>query len=79
MKQKGAALPFYQIDPIPPTEPTQWLQNNQLYHSDMNGALGVPGSDIEDVNLADDRQKQAWIYLHYQEHFTAEQRLGISS
>jgi hypothetical protein len=79
MAKNGVILPIYPIDPFPPTAPIQWLESNQQYHTDMNGILGLPGSDLEDVNLTEERQLQPWTYLHFLEHQTAENFLGISS
>ena len=73
----GAALPEYQLDPIPPNDLPNWLERNQNAHNDMNSVIGAQSSDLFDINLADERQRAAWVYLHFLEHQTAEQRLGI--
>jgi hypothetical protein len=75
----GPALADYQIDPIPPQAMPQWLQDNQQLHIDMNSALGQQSSDLQDVDLSDERQLIAWIAIHYQEHFDAEVAAGVSS
>ena len=75
--QNGTALAEYQLDPIPANDVPGWLQRNQEAHNDMNGVLGVQSSDLLEIDLTDERQKQAWVYLHFLEHQTAEQRLGI--
>lgn len=77
--QFNVALPDYVLDPIPLNQPLFFLENNQQAHTDFDGILGVQSSDLEDVNLSDERQLQAWIYLHYLEHQTAENTLGIAS
>ena len=69
----------YLIDPIYEDDFPGFLQRNAQYHTEMNLALGSQGADIQDVDLHDEAQKVAWIYLHWQEHQTAEQRLGIGS
>lgn len=79
-KKFSVFLPDYQIDPFPfDVAPKQWLQNNQQYHTDMNSLLNTPGSDLEEVNLDNPRELEAWIYLHWQEHNVAENKLGIGS
>lgn len=78
-QQLKVNLPEYLLEPIPLHEPKIFLQRNASAHTDMNGALGTQGSDILDVNLTEQRELQAWIYLHYLEHLTAEQRLNVAS
>lgn len=76
---QAVLLPDFILDPIDLEEPKLFIEANQLAHSSMNNALLLPGSDLEQVDLDDQRQLQAWIFLHYQEHRTAERRLGIAS
>lgn len=75
--QGGATLAEYQLDPIPKSDFENWLARNQEAHNDMNGALGTQSSDLLEINLEDERQLVAWVYQHFLEHQTAEQRLGI--
>lgn len=79
LAQKNTDLPDYLLDPIPLNEPKSFLQNNQSAHTDMNDVFGRPGSDLEDVELSDDHQLRAWIYLHWQEHNVMENTLRIGS
>lgn len=72
-----ANLPDYVIDPIPREDVKGWLENNQNFHNDMNGQLNLQGSDLQDVDFNDQKQLQSWIFLHYQEHNSAEQALEI--
>jgi hypothetical protein len=72
-------LPEYLLDPIDLNDTRQFLEWNQQAHVDMNGALNVPGSDLEDVKFDDERQLSAWIWLHYLEHQVAENKLKVSS
>ena len=73
----GTNLPDYVIDPIDLSNLEQFLQNNSQLHIDMNSPTKNQGSDLLDVDLNQEREKVAWIYLHYQEHFAAESDLGI--
>lgn len=76
-KQKGIGLPDYQIDPITEEDLKGWLQHNSQLHGDMLGALGIQSEDLLDVDFRDPKQAQAWVFLHYQDHFNAETALGI--
>lgn len=75
----GPQLSDFQIDPIPPSAMPRWLQNNQQLHIDMNAVLGQQSVDLQDVDLADERQLIAWIAIHYEEHFVAEAAAGVAS
>jgi hypothetical protein len=75
--QFSVNLSDYQIDPINPNSTDDFLQNNSQLHSDMNGVLGLQSADLQDVDLGDPKQLQAWIQLHYFEHLYAELRLQI--
>lgn len=77
--QSGTDLPDLVLDPIALDQPKQWLQANQQLHTDMNTVLQLPSIDLEDIDVTQENQLQAWVFLHYQEHRTAEDRLGISS
>lgn len=75
--QKGINLTQYQLNPIFQEDVQGWLQRNSQTHSDMNGVLGVQGVDLLDVDFNDASKSEAWTWLHYQEHFTAESALKI--
>jgi len=70
-------LPQHQLDPIPMDQVTSWLARNQESHNEMNAQLSLQSTDLEGVDFADNNQLRSWIYLHYQEHFTARSKLGI--
>jgi hypothetical protein len=67
----------YDMDPINFSSPEDFLERNQQTHIDMNGQLGLQSVDLEDVDLKDQRQLQAWINFEYQELFAASAALGI--
>lgn len=77
--QFNVDLPDYQLDPIELHQTKLFLEANQQAHTDFNGVLKLPGSDLEDINVEADRELQSWVYLHWQEHNIAERALGISS
>src|SRR5574337_742349 len=69
----------YLLDPVPqdPPEISSWLQRNQTSHNDMNSVLLLSGTDLESVDFSNEQQLAAWIYLHYQEHLSANISLRI--
>jgi hypothetical protein len=75
--QHGVNLSDYQIDPIDPTAINDFLQSNSQLHGDMNGVLGLQSADLQDVDIGDDKQFEAWVRLHYNEHQYAELKLEI--
>ncbi len=75
--QKGLDLPDYPIDPIRQESIGDFLQYNGQLHSDMDGALGLQGVDLLDVDFKDRAQRLSWIAAHWQEHRDAEDALGI--
>ena len=70
-------LSDYQIDPIDTAAIMDFLQNNSQLHGDMNGVLGLQSSDLQDVDIGDAKQFEAWIRLHWQEHTYAELKLEV--
>lgn len=76
LRKKGLNLTDYQIEPINPNDMTSFLQNNSSLHDDMNSALGLQSTDLQDANLGNERELDAWIKLHWQEHQNAEQASG---
>lgn len=75
--QKNVNLNDYQLDPINPNDPSFFLQNNQQAHTDFNGVLNLQSTDLLDVNLADPRELESWIFLNWKEVQQAELALGI--
>jgi hypothetical protein len=55
-----------------------FLQNNSQLHDDMNVALGLQSNNLEDADLSQQNELLAWIQFHYQEHFDAETKAGLS-
>jgi hypothetical protein len=75
----ATVLADYQLYPIDLNNPRYFLEWNQSAHTDMNGVLGVPSINLIDVDIDDERQLAAWVWSHYLEHRTAEDRLRIGS
>lgn len=76
-QQKGIALVQYQLDPINFENPTFFLELHQQSHLDFDGALGLQSSDLQDVDLKDEKQLQSFIYINWLEHNSANAALKI--
>lgn len=74
-RTKNINLEQYQLNPI--VKEPEWLKRNAQSHDDMNLALGLQGSDIEELDFNDEKQLQSWIYAHYLEHQDAAKFLQI--
>ena len=77
LKQYNLNLTDYQLYPINFNNFKDWLQNNEQAHQDFNSVLGLQSSDIEELNPQDEKQLTAWIYLQYQELYSASAALKI--
>lgn len=77
LAQKSVNLPQYVLDPINFNAFYNWLTVNQQAHNDFNGVLHLQGDDLESVDIRDERQLEAWIYLNYQEIYSARAALNI--
>jgi hypothetical protein len=75
--QKSQSLSQYQLDPIPFNAFDIFLNNNQQAHNDMLNALGISGSDLQEVDVKNENQLRAWVYLHAKEHADAEGSLKV--
>ena len=54
-----------------------FLENKQQSHEDFNSFLNLQSSDIEELDINNPQQLQAWIYLQYQELNSACEALKI--
>ena len=72
----GATIGQYMIYPVQQTSLRDFLEQHQRWHNDMCGALGIAGNDLSNVDFNDEKQKDAWMFLHYQEHLAAATLLG---
>lgn len=77
LKQKSVNLPQYVVYPVADDSVQDFLTNNSQSHQDFNAVLGLQSSDLESVDLKDEKQLEAWVYLNYQELYTASQALNI--
>lgn len=77
LAQKGVSLTEYVIYPVNEDSFQGFLESNQQSHQDFNSILNLQSSDLESVDPKDEKQLSAWIYLQYQELFSASAALGI--
>lgn len=75
--QGNINLPEYDLYPINFDKFTEWLERKSQAHQDFNAVLGLQSSDLKDVNVKDEKQLQGWIFLGYQELYSASAALGI--
>ena len=74
----GVSLTEYPIDPIVLEDFSQFADWNQQMHNDFNGVLGLQSSNLQQVDIRNKAELEAWIYLHRREHEAAAFKLGIS-
>lgn len=65
------------IWPINPHNIEVWLENHQFIHNEMNAVLKVQGNDLSTLNWEDQRQRQGFFFLNYQEHQSAATNTGL--
>lgn len=78
--QRGIVVPMrmiYRCDPQKPEQLAVFLEQHQQLHVDMDGALGISGNDLSDVDFQDKKQTDAFFWLQFQEHLAAATNLGI--
>ena len=75
--KKAKSLSQYQLDPINFSDFSVFLDNNQQAHNEMLAALGISGGGLQQVDITEENQKRAWVFLHAQEHQDAERALQI--
>ena len=74
----GINLNVYVLDPINLQDFNDFLNNNQIAHNDFTGVLGITNNDLSQVDFKDANQEESWIFLHFQEHYDAANKLRIS-
>lgn len=77
LRAKNKRIELYPIDPVPLIDVSNWLRRHQTMHNDVNAILGTNGSDLTSLDIENEDQVRAWIYLDAQEHYLWRQELGI--
>jgi hypothetical protein len=76
-KQYGIQLTLYNIFPLSREAFDTIMLAHQQYHDDMNGILGLEGTDLQSLSPEDKRAQAAWVNENFYEHYAARQALGI--
>ena len=76
-KQKQVTVQSQIIYPIPWDDLYDWLARHQLLHNAEVGPLGLQNYDFQSVDLTDPRQAEAFVWLHWLDHQSKQQALGI--
>ena len=73
------ALPIrLPLDPIPLGDGgAVWASLHQQKHNEMNGALGLSGEDMTQLDLRDVTQREEMIGINFAEHDSVHQALSI--
>jgi len=79
LRNRDINLVDYQIDPINQRDMQDFLQRNSQLHIEMNAVLGAQTIDLQETDFSNPNTKQAWVYAHFLEHQTAENKAGIGS
>lgn len=67
----------YRLWPVRQEEFRDWLEQHQQAHTLFCNAIGISGVDISDLDFKDKTKRDAWMYLHFQQHQAAAQILGL--
>jgi hypothetical protein len=76
-KISGISLTIYDIYPWLGSNKDGIFEQHQQFHNDMDQILGIPGSDLSDIDFEKPNEVKSWIYLNYEEHLNAHMALGI--
>jgi hypothetical protein len=74
---KQINLQLEQIWPVSIRNVETWLEAHQFMHNEMNAVLGVQGNDLSTFNWQDEKQREGFFYLNFQEHRSAAQNAGV--
>ena len=68
LQAKKTNLPIPQIWPINLNNVEDWLESHQLLHNQANALFNVQGNDLSTFNWNDEKQREGFFYLNFQEH-----------
>ena len=77
-RQANLIIPVYSLDPINPQDAGVFLYQHQQAHNAQNSILGIAGNDLTTIDLTNKGELEEWILIHFQEHYTAQQLLGLT-
>lgn len=68
----------YNLFPFFKKDISNWLLLNEQAHTRMAEYLQFGTQDLSNLDFEDKTAFQDWLWLHYQEHLAAAQRLGTT-
>ena len=74
---KNVTINVPQIWPLNPRNIEVWLENHQFLHNEMNAVLKVQGNDLSSINWEDQKQREGFFFLNFQEHKAAATNVGL--
>lgn len=70
----------FPLDPFNPEDFSNmesWLEQHQQMHNQQNQAMSIQGYALNEVDWKDEDQRSAWLTAHADEHFRANEILGV--
>ena len=75
LSQMNVQLTQYPLDPIDNIE--EFLERNQQSQADIMSTLGLQSSDLQSVDLKEERELTSWVFLCHRQLYDAAQQLGV--
>ena len=76
-RDQNIQLDEYVLDPIDRANFPRWLEGHQIMHNQMNAALDVESTALNQVNLRDPEDVANWLLRHANEHIRAGDILNL--
>ena len=76
-RDQSIRLDEYILDPIDFNNFSTWLTGHQLMHNEMNDALSVESTALQQLDLRDPEDVGNWLLRHVNEHIRAGEILGL--
>lgn len=76
-EQFATRIDEFALDPFDPENMDGWLALHQQMHNQQNAAMGISGYNLSEVDWQDENSRSEWIWQNADEHFRANQILGI--
>ena len=73
----NAELEEFPLDPFEPSNSAVWGYHHQQMHNQMNTILGISGNDLIEINWQDKGERESWVFLNFNEHVQASDKLGV--
>jgi hypothetical protein len=79
LTKTGKHLTDYILEPINLGDLATFFQRNGQSHIDEAGVLGTTLFDLQEVDVRNEANFRAFVYLHWQAHTAEEQAAGVHS